>query len=147
TIYIPLPEGSSIQSSVGALFRWIGRFFTRNPAALGPAAAIEQRLQELAEETSGPFTHVYTKLTQLPALGRDLYTAVGPRAMELADQARKAGDIYEALIPTKLINELISLGYANQGTLSMGNVVGTQLYFFPSAIPYIQEFFQIVEFQ
>jgi hypothetical protein len=29
----------------------------------------------------------------------------------------------------------------------MGNVVGTQLYFYPAAIPFIQQFFQAVEFQ
>ncbi len=108
----------------------------------GPGGRVAVRtLDRLLTASRGPYVDLVTNLTQRPAVGRALSTALSSGSQSLATAARTGGQMYRARVPAQLIAELERVGLAVRSTTSMGGAVGIEIRFLPEASRWIAPLF------
>jgi len=113
-------------------------------AISGLYGSVTRDALEAAANSGGPTVRLVTNLTQAPAAGQALSTAVGEGAETLANAAREAGTTYVANVPKALLDQLENAGLAFRSTTTMGGATAQEIRFAPQAAEFIAKSFRAV---
>lgn len=95
-----------------------------------------------AMKAGGTTVELVTKLTQAPAAGRALSTAIGDGARALADASRSVGQLYGAQIPKHVLDMLERAGMAQRIIVQMNGQRGIEYRIRPEAMDYLAQYFE-----